>query len=287
MKSHSTIACGIRNAELGIWDRAAGLVQAARTWLMSVTLNREQRASPSKQEAGRKPLRVHGSGVDTRKANGHPDARPLAPRLSPSAHRVPVAEREVFSINFIRHQTVPRAVRRALVYVALGYLVVNVAVMVGLLGAAGRSRVEWRTLQATLTGQLASSAEVSALKQEMATLRERAHGDLAQLNTAIVLQQQRFPVGAKLSSLSKTVPARTWIAGLSASRDTRTLTVQASYLIDSKRPYDLPTKEWIAALKADPDFRQGLRRLDLGSSSRKIQGSAELFVFELIAEWES
>ena len=242
---------------------------------MSVTLNRERRALLSKP------------GLSIRKVDGPPEARPPAPRPPPPTLHVPFSGSEVFSINFIRHTTVPRAVRRALVYVALGYLVVNVAVMIGLLGAAGRSRAEWRALQATLKGQAASSAEVSAMKQEMATLHDRADGDLAQLNAFLALQQQRFPVGAKLSSLSKTVPARTWITGLSASREARTLTVQASYLIDAKKPYDLPTKEWIAELKADPDFRQGLKRLDLGSSSRKIQGNAELFVFELIAEWGS
>ena len=40
------------------------------------------------------------------------------------------------------------------------------------------------------------------------------------------------------------------------------------------------------ALRADPAFGHGLKRLDLASSSRKTQGTAELVVFELAAEWQ-
>jgi Tfp pilus assembly protein PilN len=100
-----------------------------------------------------------------------------------------------------------------------------------------------------------------------------------------VLHQQRFPVGGKLAALSRTLPARTWITGLSGSREGRKLTVSAAYLVDADKPYELPTKSWIEALKADPRFSGGLKRLDLGSTSRKTQGTSELLAFDLIAEW--
>ena len=64
------------------------------------------------------------------------------------------------------------------------------------------------------------------------------------------------------------------------------MTVHAVYLIDPNRPYELPAKEWIEALRTDPRFREGLTRLELGSSSRTAQGRAELFAFELVAQWQ-
>ena len=120
----------------------------------------------------------------------------------------------------------------------------------------------------------------------METLRERAAENVAKLNAIIAQEQQRFPIGEKLAALTRTLPARTWLTRLSGDRDGRTLTIQAVYLIHSDAPYDLPTKAWLAALKEDAHFREGLTRLEVGQSSRKRVGDAELFSFELVAAWQ-
>lgn len=205
-------------------------------------------------------------------------------RNRPAPLAPPVVE-PVFSINFIRHETVPLRVRRALVYAGLGYLVLNVGLLIGLLATTYQTRQARRSLQGALQ-QVASADAVAALPQEMEEVRSRAREHLQQLNAMVSFQKQQFPVGGKLAALTATLPARTWIAELNGQRESRTVTVHAMYLVDPERPYELPTKEWIDALRADPRFREGLTRLELGSSSRGAQGRAELFSFDLIAQWQ-
>jgi hypothetical protein len=215
-------------------------------------------------------------------------ARPVqaAPAKPPRpARRQPLGHHEVFSLNFIRHETVPLVVRRAFLYLTLGYLVVNLVVLAVLLAGANRSRSDWASLRAGLGRQVLSPDAVSLLRQETGTLRERATEDLNRLGTMTTLQQSRFLVAGRLAALTKTLPPRTWIAGLSGQREGKRLSVRAAYLINPERPYDLPTKAWMDTLRADPVFREGLKLLELGSSSRKMQGDAELFSFELLAEW--
>lgn len=188
----------------------------------------------------------------------------------------------VFSINFLRHQTLPRYLRSVLVYGALGYLAVNAALMVGLLALGFHTEA---TRQRLVQGQLSAPASVTAMAREMEALQERATQDLAKLDILTTLQTQRFPVGGKLAALTSTLPGRTWITGLSGDRKERSMTVQAAYLINPDSPYDLPAKLWMDALSADPRFGRGLRRLELGASAKKKQGRVELFTFELMAEW--
>ena len=64
------------------------------------------------------------------------------------------------------------------------------------------------------------------------------------------------------------------------------LAIEAIYLIDPEAPYELPVKRWTEALRADPVFGRGLKRIDLETSSQKIQGKAEVYTFTLAAEWE-
>ena len=207
-----------------------------------------------------------------------------APRPTPPA---PSLDRgEVFSINFLRNETVPMALRRTLVSVALGYLVVNALVMLWLFTSASQTRAQWGQLRTALQGHAPSPESVNTLRQKTGTLGDRAKEDLDKLSAVVTMKQQQFPVGGKLAALTRTIPARTWITGLSGEREKRSLTIHAAYLINPDHLYDLPTKGWIEALRADPSFRQGLKRLDLGESSRKMQGNAEIFSFDLLAEWK-
>ena len=74
---------------------------------------------------------------------------------------------------------------------------------------------------------------------------------------------------------------------LSGSREDRTLTIHAMYLVDPEAPYALPANGWMEALTADPHFGQGLKRLELSASSRESKGRATLYAFTLIAEWQA
>ncbi|MBI4436649.1 MAG: hypothetical protein HY590_04475 [Candidatus Omnitrophica bacterium] len=190
---------------------------------------------------------------------------------------------EVFSINFLRGEVVPMRVRRTLAYAALGYLVVHLALLFILFKVASASRTEWQSLEATLGN---SSASLGTLRQEMDTMVEQATRDIAQFNTFIALEKDQFPVGGKLAALAKTLPARTWVTGVSGDREGHKITVQASYLINPESPYELPMKKWVEALKGNDHFGKHLKRLNVESSSQKMQGKVELCNFELVAEWD-
>ena len=192
----------------------------------------------------------------------------------------------VFSINLIRHQTLSLRVRRTLAYLGLGYLLANAVALVVLLAVAATTSRQIHRTRVQLTTQAPSASAVEVVRREMETVQQRATEELARLQAMVSQQQQRFPVGGKLAALARTVPPRTWITGLSGARKDRTLTIRAAYLIDPDHPYELPTKTWMDALRTDPTFRDGLKRLTLGTSSRTTLGKAELFSFDLIAEWK-
>lgn len=242
---------------------------------MSATLRREDKASRSRSVVSEGRV-VQGS------SGAHSGLRTPNSALRARALLVPT---EVFSINFIRHETLPVHIRRAGIYAALGYVAVNVVVALGLIVMAASLRGQSRGLQISLQGPRPSAEALKARQQAMQTLAGRAGDQLARLQKVIAVQQQRFPVAGKLAALTKTLPPRAWITGIAGSRDGRTLRIRAAFLIDPEQPSLLPAKAWIDALKADEQFRHGLKRLELGSSSRKTQGNAKLFEFELMAEW--
>ena len=192
---------------------------------------------------------------------------------------------QVFLINFMRRQTLPLRVRRTLIYIALSYLAASVVLSIGLISVAVHDHAESRSLQRTLKGRLPPVEALNALKTDMDTLHQQATKNHLHIEELLELQRERLPVAGKLAVLAKTLPARTWITSLAGDRDDRTLSISATYLIDPDRPYMLPIKPWIEALERNPNFGQGLQRLELTTSSRTVVGKAELVAFELIAEW--
>ena len=207
------------------------------------------------------------------------------PNAAPSSAAFP-DHPAVFSINFIRHQTVSLWMRRALVYVVLGYLVANVCVLAGFVGTSFSTYTQVERLRTAVHTTTPSATAVKTTTDQMRALQGQAKEDLVGLTAIATQQQQRFPVAGKLAALTKTVPARTWITGISGARENRTILVQAADLVDPNTSYDLPTKGWMEALRADPSFGRGLKQLELKSSSKKMQGTAELVVFQLAAEWQ-
>ncbi len=191
----------------------------------------------------------------------------------------------IFSINFIRNEFLPARMRRYLLYGALAYLALNLAWGGSLLVNGFAARIKISSVEKQLAKVSSSVPLPKSAKPEIEIFYERAIQDLGQMNSLTNLMKRRFPGAGKLDALSKTVPERTWITEISANRDTRALTIHAMYLLDPAKPYELPTKGWVQALKSDPHFSRGLKRLELGNSFQKSQGSAELFSFELNAEW--
>lgn len=206
------------------------------------------------------------------------NANVKSPRHDPS-------DQEIFSINFIRNEFLSVRTRRLIVYAAFAYLAFNMIWAAGLLGQTLISSVKALFLEKEL-GKISSSTTLQKTDRlEMETLYERAVQDLTQVKGLTHLMKRRFFASRKLDALSSTLPARTWITEISGGREERMLMIRAVYLIDPQKPYELPTKAWIQALKADPHFSSDLKHLELGNSSQKTQGSADLFSFELTAEW--
>lgn len=191
---------------------------------------------------------------------------------------------EAFSINFARHTLFSPRVRLGLAFLTAGYLLAGAVCGCFLVGLTVWTGVDAARLQQRVGSDVQSEAG-QASRQAMVDLQAQAAFDATQLNAVSAQLTPRFPVAAKLAALTVTLPARTWVTGLAANRTTRTLTIQAAYLIDPEHPYELPATPWIQALKADPQFGAGLKRLDLQGSSRTTQGRSELFLFTLSAEW--
>ena len=192
---------------------------------------------------------------------------------------------EGFSVNFVRRQALPAGVRQAAVYAAIGFLGFQVLLAVWLIGGSMSAFAQSQYLQGRIKRH--GAAPSSSLKKEMEALHQRAAMNLTRLNTAVTLQQEQFPVADRLAALTKTLPPRTWITGLSSNRGKRGLTVQARALIDPAKPNEVPANAWREALKADPEFSRGLKRISVGASTRGKQGQAEYADFELNAEWQS
>ena len=187
------------------------------------------------------------------------------------AHPAPI-----FTINFIRPDTVACRIRTALVWLRPLSMAANLTVTLWLIGSA-----------VSLMAQRTSApAALGVAEADMKPLYAQAQTDLTRLNAIISRETARFRAGGKLAVLTTTLPARTWITTISSDRQKRTLLIGVTYLIDPEQPYELPTKVWIDSLRSDPRFSQGLKRLELMSSSRITQGRANLFVFELAAEWD-
>lgn len=192
----------------------------------------------------------------------------------------------VFSINFIRNEFLSLRTRRILVYAALGYLALNIFWAVGLIGQAFYLNAKAANIGRQIGNVAPSAVFQKETTSEMETLYDRAIQDLGRVKTVNNFMKRRFLNTAKWDAVTQTLPARTWISEISGDRETRTLNIHAMYLVDPAQPYELPTKNWMQVLRADPRFSRGLKRLELGSSFQKTQGAAELFSFEWIAEWE-
>ena len=182
---------------------------------------------------------------------------------------------QVFSINFIREEQIPIHVRRIGIYAALAYLFLNALWLAGSLGYLCYS-----------AGSSALAGKQAGIQGQMESLYEQATQNLNQINSLALLGREKFLVADKLRALARTLPTRTWIASVSSDRGERRLMIQALYLIDSGKPYELPTKAWMKALRSDPLFNPGLKSLELVNSFQKTQGSAELFSLTFLAEWE-
>ena len=201
--------------------------------------------------------------------------------VADSGRAIPASTgKEVFALNLIRTQDAPTPITRALAWAGIAWVAANVAVVVALTAAGTRAIRERVALQ---IGAPAAPPSTDAL----ASLHAQALARLHDLTTALAAQRHEFPLGGKLAAVTRTLPARTWLTELIADRPSRVVRIRARYWIDPERSYEAPTAGWIDALKADPQFAAGLKRLEPGPSSRESQGGAEVLAFELIAEWES
>ena len=192
---------------------------------------------------------------------------------------------EVFSINFIRREFVPLSIRRAVIYGAFVFLLINAAILLGMIVFAVQSHSELHAIQKILAREIPTKAAMADLRQDLSILETRAGTHTQQLDAVASFQKDRLWAGEKLDAIAETLPARTWVTQIAGAEAQKTFTIQAIYLIDPKKPYELPIKGWMEKLKGNPQFREGLSRFELTNSSRKLQGNAEVCDFQMIAEW--
>ncbi len=192
---------------------------------------------------------------------------------------------EGFAINFLRRQATPAWVRRSLATGVVAALVLNAFLFLWLLGGSMVFFLKSSRLQGKFQSRLSAPGTLQTLKGQAQALEEQGGHDLAQINTALNLQREHFPVAARLAALAKTLPSRIWIGQISGDRADRSIGIQAVYVVDPSSPERLPAKQWIEAVQAHPSFRSGLRGVDLKGSKRKSQGGSDLFLFDIAAEW--
>lgn len=213
---------------------------------------------------------------------GSPSAQKAPARLSetqPSTRAIEPGQ-IVFEINFLRHPAPSAAIQQGLFVLGAIYLLANV-VVTGWLLFTGVSAA-WNTVRSE-----SRASSRSAAAQDLGVLYQRANQELVQLQGIVDSQRARFLAGGRLAALTETLPARTWISGISGDRAEHSIILRAEYLIDPDHPYEVPARDWMETLRADPRFGNGLKKLDMASSSRRTQGNAELLSFELVAEWNA
>lgn len=128
--------------------------------------------------------------------------------------------------------------------------------------------------------------DMPALEKNLKQLRAEGAAALKDLNAKISADKNRFDTAPKLGAIARTLPARTWITGLSASSETKSLLIKASYLTEPEMPYQNPIRDWLTELKADGEFGPGLEMLELANSSQSTLEYADLLSFEISARWK-
>jgi len=206
----------------------------------------------------------------------HADAADRA--LMPHRRHIPLTE-SAQAIDAVEFPSPSAALQQVLMGLGAIYFIANICVTTWLL-FTGMSAT-WQTVSSAAR----NSERRGLASQDLGLLYQRASQELDQMQAIVASQKARFLAGGRLSALTETLPARTWIAGISGDRKDSSIILQAEYLIDPDHPYELPAKEWMATLKKDPRFGNRLKKLEMASSSRRTQGNAELLSFELVAEW--
>jgi len=209
----------------------------------------------------------------------------LIKRINPQRHPVSAPPHTaVFSINFTRQRSIPLWARRALLYGLLAYVAAQALLWVALLVMAAHGHVQASRLRVQLAPRVPVGA-LPDLEQAMDALRTRATEHAERLRTIAAEQAEGFPVAGKWAALTKTLPPRMWITQLSGDGKERKLTWTAQYLLDQRRPHIMPVQAWMDALRSDPVFGRSLEHLELVSSTRKLQATAELFTCDIVARW--
>ena len=192
---------------------------------------------------------------------------------------------EVFSINFLRRESLPLPFRRLRAYLALVYLGLSAMTLVFLLFVTLNLQLKYKKMQVSFQKEFPSEMALVELEPRMKLLRQEVSNLWNRFSLLTALQKEHFPVSDKLVGLVRTLPSRAWLTKIQGSRERRTITIEARYLIDPRHPYQIPTKQWLEALKKDPDFGRGLKSLELKKTSKVTQEKVELYALEFFAEW--
>ncbi len=196
------------------------------------------------------------------------------------------SDNTVFSINFIRKPFLPLHIKQLIVCLVVVYFAVQTLILLSMLSTASITNFKSNRLEKLIIKQSPSSSR-EGIKTEMNELKNELSNCLSQLNAFIKIEEEQFQVADKLAALSRTLPRRTWLTDLEGDQSTRTLKMKAVYLVNPKnKSQQAVTQEWFNAFRADPDFGDGIKHIELQKFSEKRQGSANLNMFEIFAEWQ-
>ncbi len=196
------------------------------------------------------------------------------------------AEKGIFTANLIRSDFALFTVKRFLRFAVMIYLGVQVLLTIIFVLVVLNAQFARRQIEHSFQKQFGDASPGKQAQLEIDQLHGEISNALERTKFLLSLQENRFIISDKLAGLTRTLPARTWITQLnSGSSSAKTISIQAMYAVDETNPYQLPTNDWMNALKKDPDFGRKLKRIDLIRSSQETKGNIELYSFALEAEW--
>ena len=205
--------------------------------------------------------------------------------MSAESRQASSTRTEVFSINFLRHETFSQKIKRGLAYFSVGFLALNLIVLIVFLSWTFQTYYQAHLRLERLTSGTSSEATFGSLQSRTEAIYQQAVHDLTRINSILEIRREGLSLADKLAALARTLPERTWITEINFDRSSRSLSVQAMSWMQTDTLTESPLKEWLQALKADPDFGKGLQKIGLVKTLQRRKEKIELYTFEFVAEW--
>ena len=192
---------------------------------------------------------------------------------------------EIFSINFIRHESVPMSVRRVSVYLILVYLILSAVALSFLLTASMRFYKERQALSDELSNVAPEDRSVENMQLDLTNTRAKLSDNTSRLGALIAAQ--KFHIADKWCGLASTFPDDVWITEMSSPENSKIINISAVYVDARDKPFEAFVHSWTETLKNDSRFGRGLKEIKLTRSAAEAKTYASLYSLDLSSEWNS